>query len=186
MQILGLIFAGTATDRREEMTQFATDVLGLTATPVEGAGADMFELPDGSTFAIAGPRELGETSRTLGFLVTNVDEAIAGLRAAGVEVDEPLENARFRYAHFHAPDGHLYELVERSLTYVVGATASASAASASASAASASVSPSTSSAPSASAVSASTAACFLSSFFSCLRARFSRTDCSRASLAIVV
>jgi len=179
MQILGLIFAGTATDRREEMTQFATDVLGLTATPVEGAGADMFELPDGSTFAIAGPRELGETSRTLGFLVTNVDEAIAGLRAAGVEVDEPLENARFRYAHFHAPDGHLYELVERSLTYVVGATASASAASAS-------VSPSTSSAPSASAVSASTAACFLSSFFSCLRARFSRTDCSRASLAIVV
>ena len=179
MQILGLIFAGTATDRREEMTQFATDVLGLTATPVEGAGADMFELPDGSTFAIAGPRELGETSRTLGFLVTNVDEAIAGLRAAGVEVDEPLENARFRYAHFHAPDGHLYELVERSLTYVVGATASASPASAS-------VSPSTSSAPSASAVSASTAACFLSSFFSCLRARFSRTDCSRASLAIVV
>jgi catechol 2,3-dioxygenase-like lactoylglutathione lyase family enzyme len=114
MQILGLVFAGTATDRREEMTRFLTDVLGLAAAHVEGAGADMFELPDGSTFAVSGPRELGETSRTLGFLVADIDEAVAGLRAAGVEVDDPVGNARFRYAHFHAPDGHLYELVERS------------------------------------------------------------------------
>ena len=73
----------------------------------------MFELPDGSMFAVSGPRELGETSRTLGFLVADIDAAVAGLRSAGCEVDEPVENARFRYAHFHAPDGHLYELVER-------------------------------------------------------------------------
>ena len=113
MQILGLIFAGTATERREDMTRFMTDVLGLAATPVEGASADMFELPDGSTFAVAGPRELGETSRTLGFLVADLDEAVAGLQAAGVEVDDAAENEHFHYAHFHAPDGHLYELVER-------------------------------------------------------------------------
>lgn len=113
MQILGLVFAGTATDRRDEMTLFLTDVLGLTAASVEGASADMFELPDGSTFAVTGPRELGETSRTLGFLVADLDEALAGLQAAGVEVDDAVENERFRYAHFCAPDGHLYELVER-------------------------------------------------------------------------
>jgi catechol 2,3-dioxygenase-like lactoylglutathione lyase family enzyme len=113
MQILGLIFAGTATDRREDMTRFLTEVLGLTAASVDGADADMFELPDGSTFAVAGPRELGETSRTLGFLVANMDDAVASLRAAGVEVDDAVTNARFRYAHFRAPDGHLYELVEQ-------------------------------------------------------------------------
>jgi glyoxylase I family protein len=113
MQILGLIFAGTATDRRDDMTRFMTEVLGLAAPSVEGATADMFELPDGSTFAVAGPRELGETSRTIGFLVADLDEAVAGLQAAGVEVDDAAENERFRYVHFRAPDGRLYELVER-------------------------------------------------------------------------
>ena len=108
-----MIFAGTATDRREEMVRFASDVLGLVSAPVEGASADMFELPDGSTFAVAGPRELGETSRTIGFLVADIDEAVAQLRASGVPTDEPVGNERFRYAHFNAPDGHLYELVER-------------------------------------------------------------------------
>ena len=113
MQILGLIFAGTATDRREEMARFAADVLGLDAVPVNGASADMFDLPDGSTFAVAGPRELGETSRTLGFLVADLDGAVAELRASGVAIDDPVGNERFRYAHFRAPDGELYELVER-------------------------------------------------------------------------
>ena len=36
----------------------------------------MFALPDGSTFAVAGPRELGQTSRTFGFLVADLDEAV--------------------------------------------------------------------------------------------------------------
>ncbi len=113
MQILGLVFAGTATADREEMARFASEVLGLTAVSVDGASADMFDLPDGSTFAVAGPRELGETSRTLGFLVADLDVAVAELRAAGVAVDDPVGNERFRYAHFRAPDGELYELVER-------------------------------------------------------------------------
>jgi catechol 2,3-dioxygenase-like lactoylglutathione lyase family enzyme len=112
MRVLGLVFAGTATDRREEMAAFAQNVLGLTPIEVEGAGADMFGLPDGSSFAVAGPRELGETSRSLGFLVANLDEAIETLKRAGVEVDEIAVNERSRYVHFRAPDGALYELVE--------------------------------------------------------------------------
>jgi glyoxylase I family protein len=113
VEILGLIFAGTATEHRAEMTRFVVDVLGVRSAPVDGASADMFTLPDGSTFAVSGPREMGETSRTIGFLVADVADAVAALRVAGVAVDEPVGNARFRYAHFHAPDGHLYELVER-------------------------------------------------------------------------
>ena len=112
MEILGLVFAGSATERRPEMAAFARDVLGLEAAPLAGAGADMFALPDGAFFAVAGPRDLGDTSRTIGFLVADLDAAVAELRAAGVEVDEPAANERHRYVHFRAPDGKLYELVQ--------------------------------------------------------------------------
>jgi catechol 2,3-dioxygenase-like lactoylglutathione lyase family enzyme len=113
MEVLGLTFAGTATAQREEMAAFVRDVLGLVAAPLEGASADFFELPDGSRFAVSGPRELGETSRTIGFLVADVDAALDELRAAGVWTDDAVENAAYRYAHFRPPDGQLYELVER-------------------------------------------------------------------------
>jgi glyoxylase I family protein len=112
MRILGLIVAGTSTDRRAEMVGFATTVLGLERVAVAGAEADMFALPDGSWFAVAGPGGMGDTARSIGFLVADLDEAVAELRAAGVEVDEPAANDRQRYVHFRAPDGKLYELVE--------------------------------------------------------------------------
>jgi catechol 2,3-dioxygenase-like lactoylglutathione lyase family enzyme len=113
VEVLGLVFAGTATDRRPEMAEFVRDVLGLPRADVAGASADMFELPDGARFAISGPRELGETSRTIGFLVADLASALANLRAAGVWTDEPAANELYRYAHFRPPDGQLYELVEQ-------------------------------------------------------------------------
>jgi glyoxylase I family protein len=61
---------------------------------------------------VADPREVGDTSRTIGFLVEGIDEAVDVLRAAGVDVDEPMGNDLQRYVHFRAPDGKLYELVE--------------------------------------------------------------------------
>ena len=112
MEILGLVFAGSATDRRPEMARFVDDVLGLEPAPAGGVSADMFALPDGAFFAVAGPRDMGETSRTIGFLVADLEAAVAELRAAGIEVDEPAANDRHRYVHFRAPDGKLYELVE--------------------------------------------------------------------------
>jgi catechol 2,3-dioxygenase-like lactoylglutathione lyase family enzyme len=112
VEILGLVFAGSATDRRPEMARFVTEVLGLEPAPTGGVSADMFALPDGSFFAVAGPREMGDTSRTIGFLVADLAGGAAELRAASVEVDEPAENDRQRYVHFRAPDGKLYELVE--------------------------------------------------------------------------
>ena len=112
MRVLGLIFAGTATAQRAEMARFVEQQLGLERVDVGGVSADMFQLPDGSHFAVAGLREMGDTSRSIGFQVADLDEAVAELRAAGVEVDEPAENDRRRYAHFRAPDGKLYELVE--------------------------------------------------------------------------
>jgi len=112
VEILGLVFAGSATDRRAEMATFARAVLGLEPAPLEGVDAEMFALPDGGFFAVAGPREMGDTSRTIGFRVADLDAAVSELRAAGVEVDAPAANERHRYVHFRAPDGKLYELVE--------------------------------------------------------------------------
>jgi len=48
----------------------------------------------------------------IGFLVDDLDGAVAELHAAGVETDGIAGNARRRYTHSGAPDGKLYELVE--------------------------------------------------------------------------
>lgn len=113
MHILGLAFAGTATGQRAEMARFVLETLRLEPVQVGGVAADMFVLPDGSHFAVSDPRGMGETSRSIGFQVESLDEAMAELRAAGVDVGEPAENERHRYVHFRGPDGKLYELVEK-------------------------------------------------------------------------
>jgi catechol 2,3-dioxygenase-like lactoylglutathione lyase family enzyme len=112
LRILGLVFAGSATEQRTEMVRFAAETLGLERVRVDGTEADFFGLPDGSLFAIADPRGMGETSRSVGFLVEDLDEAVAELERAGIEVGERTQNDRHRYVHFRAPDGKLYELIE--------------------------------------------------------------------------
>ncbi len=114
MNIQGIVFAGTGTDARAQMTAFARNVLGLRPASVTGVEADLFDLPDGSSFAVASPQGMGATDRSVGFLVDDIDVAVQELRAAGAEVDDGISgNARERYVHFRAPDGLLYELVER-------------------------------------------------------------------------
>jgi hypothetical protein len=56
---------------------------------------------------------MGDTLRSIGFLVDDLDAAAAILRVAGVAVVDAGENGRDRYLHFRAPDHQLYELVER-------------------------------------------------------------------------
>jgi glyoxylase I family protein len=116
MQIKGITFVGTRTGARSAMGTFVRDVLGLAPTTVDGADAEMFALPDGSTFAVTspdGPDGPDDTERTVGFLVEDIAAAAAELKASGVTVDEEIaETTTQRYLHFRAPDGRLYELVE--------------------------------------------------------------------------
>lgn len=114
MRITGITFVGTRTDERAAMTRFVREVLGLTsAPPVDGMDADLFSMPDGSSLAVTPGVASTEDDRTIGFLVDDLDEARGVLVASGVEVDEEIStNAQFRYLHFRAPDGHLYELLE--------------------------------------------------------------------------
>ena len=114
MIIRGIVFAGTGTAARPQMAAFARDVLGMASACVAGVEADLFDLPDGSSFAVASPQGMGATDRSVGFLVNDIELAVQELRAAGVEVDQEISsNARERYVHFRAPDEQLYELVER-------------------------------------------------------------------------
>ena len=113
MRILGLVFAGTSTPHRSEMADFLGTTLSLPRAHVDGVEADLFALPDGSSFAVASPGGMGDTPRSIGFLVDNLDAAATRLREAGIELGPLSENERERYLHFRAPDGELYELVER-------------------------------------------------------------------------
>jgi hypothetical protein len=113
MRVLGLIFAGTSTEARPAMAAFFEQTMGLERARVAGVEADLFRLPDGSHVAVASPGEMGETARSIGFLVEDLDEAIGTLNRAGVRTGAVSRNAAERYAHFRAPDGHHYELIER-------------------------------------------------------------------------
>jgi glyoxylase I family protein len=112
MEILGLVFVGTASAQQTEMAAFCRDVLGMTAAQDSGVTGALFELPDDSRFAVVEEWEPGVGGRTIGFLVRDVVAAAAELRAAGTETDAVQENDRQKYVHFTAPDGQLYELVE--------------------------------------------------------------------------
>jgi catechol 2,3-dioxygenase-like lactoylglutathione lyase family enzyme len=112
VRVTGLVFVGTRTSAHAEMVGFVRDVLGLVPADLPGVDADLFELADGSSFVVAPADEPGG-ERTVGFLVEDLDVAAAELRAARVDIDaEVAANERFRYIHFRAPDGQLYELVE--------------------------------------------------------------------------
>jgi catechol 2,3-dioxygenase-like lactoylglutathione lyase family enzyme len=113
MEVRGISFVGSHTKAHGEMGSFLKDVLGLSPITVDGIGAELFATGNGNIFAVAPvSEEDGDAERTIGFLVGDLDGAIAELHAAGIETDGINENARWRYTHFRAPDGKLYELVE--------------------------------------------------------------------------
>lgn len=112
MELKGLVWLGTRTERFAEMVEFAARVLGLDRKRGED-GLAVFELPDGGTFEIFDSHHPGgghPDGVACGFLVDDADSAIAELRAAGVEVTRVESAGAYRWAYFRAPDGNLYEL----------------------------------------------------------------------------
>jgi catechol 2,3-dioxygenase-like lactoylglutathione lyase family enzyme len=112
MNVIGIVWLGTRTARFAEMTTFAQDVLGLEAKLRED-GFAMFRLPRGDLFEVFGPEHRGgghPEGVAGGFLVDNVETAVAELRAAGVEVTHVESAEPYHWAYFRAPDGNLYEL----------------------------------------------------------------------------
>jgi catechol 2,3-dioxygenase-like lactoylglutathione lyase family enzyme len=112
MELKGVVWLGTRTERFEEMVAFAEEVLGLERKRGED-GLAVFELADGDTFEVFDPQHPAgghPDGIAGGFLVDDAEAATAELRTAGVEVTELGSAGEFRWAYFRAPDGNLYEV----------------------------------------------------------------------------
>ena len=111
MDVRGLGWSGTRTDRAEALANFYQDVLGLELVHTE-PHYWVFELPDGQHVEVFGRQYPGKdhfvTGPVVGFEVTDVAEAAAELREAGIEL---LGEPGASWQHFRGPDGNVYELV---------------------------------------------------------------------------
>ncbi|WP_344791533.1 VOC family protein [Gryllotalpicola daejeonensis] len=111
MEITGLGWCGTRTERATELAAFYENVLGLTPAHTE-PGFWVFRLPDGRNVEVFGPDYPGkdhfDTGPVAGFAVRDLQEAVAELQAAGIEL---LGEAGPTWQHFRGPDGNVYELV---------------------------------------------------------------------------
>lgn len=112
MHVKGIVFVGTATPERVATSELFARLFSVEAEPLEGYPADVFNFPDGSSFGVVEVPESSAT-RTVGFLVEDLDSAVQELAAAGLEPGPVGSNQLGRYVHFTAPDGNLYELVEK-------------------------------------------------------------------------
>ena len=117
MQVRGVNWTGVKTDRYDEMASFFCTVTGLNAV-VEQADFTVFELPDGGKLEVFGPEgpdpaeQFAKNQVVAGFLFDAIEEAIAELRRAGVELLGELHagGGGDSWQHFRAPDGKVFEL----------------------------------------------------------------------------
>jgi catechol 2,3-dioxygenase-like lactoylglutathione lyase family enzyme len=111
MEITGLGWCGTRTDRSGELAYFYEHVLGLRLVYTE-ADFWVFELPDGRHVEVFGSgcrgKEHFSTGPVAGFAVRDLPAAVGELRSAGIEL---LGQPGPTWQHFRGPDGNVYELV---------------------------------------------------------------------------
>jgi catechol 2,3-dioxygenase-like lactoylglutathione lyase family enzyme len=117
LRVSGVIWVGTRTDRYSEMVAFAGDVLGMEIEE-EDDGLTVFRLPDGDALEVFDPDADGgghpQSDRVVaGFLVEDLGGARAELVASGAEVLAGGTDSTASWFYFRAPDGNLYEMIER-------------------------------------------------------------------------
>lgn len=116
MKIKGIVWLGTRTARFEQMNEFCSNVLGLSETSND-SGLAVFQLPDGDIFEIFDAqhenfKDSFMTHPVAGFLVDDIVAARAEMEAKGIEFIGPIhgETEDYKWTHFRAPDGFVYEL----------------------------------------------------------------------------
>lgn len=114
MKVIGVVWAGTRTDRYAETCRFFRDLLGVPLTEV-APDFSWSRLPDSSQFEVFGPSDTEHVHFSTGpvpeFLVDDLAAALAELRAANVEIlGEPQIDGTNGWLHFRAPDGNVYGL----------------------------------------------------------------------------
>jgi predicted enzyme related to lactoylglutathione lyase len=114
MEVIGLGWSGTRTERAGELARFYQEVLGLQLEEREPA-LWAFRLADGRKVEVFGPGCAGKdhmaTGPVVGFAVADLPRAVEELRSAGIEL---LGEAGPTWQHFRGPDGNVYELMTES------------------------------------------------------------------------
>ncbi len=114
MNIKGISWLGTQTEKFSEMVQFFEKISGHPPRLLMPEYA-MFVLPNGDRLEVFAPEprtpEFSEQP-IAGFLVENIEAVREELEADGIEFIGPIHTGPRGYAwsHFRAPDGHIYEL----------------------------------------------------------------------------
>lgn len=112
MEIKGLVWVGTATDRYEETVAFFRDVLGL--SPFHASDhLTVLKAVSGDWVEVFGPghEHFSEFDRgpVVEFLVEDLEAAREELEGRGVEFLHANHSwGDFAWAHFRGPDGSIY------------------------------------------------------------------------------
>ena len=114
MEVTGLSWVGTRTERFEETARFFGEVMGIERDE-EQPGFVSFKTPRGDKVEVFDTDESEHgfmtTGPAVGFAVTDIDDARSELEAAGIEFMEPTQRqGDFQWAHFRGPDGNIYEI----------------------------------------------------------------------------
>lgn len=114
MEVTGLVWAGTRTERFDEMVRFLGEQMALERDHEE-TGFVSFKTPGGDKFEVFGMNDSDHdfmtTGPVVGFGVLDVDAARSELEAAGIEFMAPTQReGDYRWAHFRGPDGNIYEI----------------------------------------------------------------------------
>jgi predicted enzyme related to lactoylglutathione lyase len=118
MEVEGLSWVGTRTERFDETVRFFGEVMGIERDE-EQPGFVSFKTPKGEKVEVFGTEDSDHafmtTGPAVGFAVSDIDAARSELEAAGIEFMAPTQQERqFRWAHFRAPDGNIYEITSSS------------------------------------------------------------------------
>jgi len=122
LSIFGLSWLGIRTERLDELSAFFERVLGMHLVHRCAGDHVIYRADNGDYVALYGPKqtkrfELFSTGPVVGFRVGNIVEARRAMEGAGVKFIGAIaakDNGRWKYSHFRAPDGRIYELVEES------------------------------------------------------------------------
>lgn len=114
MQLTGLKWLGTRTDKFDATVSFYRDVMKLEVKEIEESFA-WFVLPNGDgveVFSVDEPDHgFFTTGPVVGFGIPNLENARGELEEAGVEFIGEIHGAPGgRWSHFYGPDGNVYEI----------------------------------------------------------------------------
>ncbi len=114
MQVKGIGWLGTRTERFDEMVAFYRDILGLRLAHHEPDFA-VFRCANGDIVEVFGTGNSNQshftTGPVAGFTVDDVAAGRAELEAAGIAfISETRTVDDYSWSHFRGPDGNVYEL----------------------------------------------------------------------------